>query len=235
MRKVLIATALGLITVLGGALPAAGKGPTTATFEAAGIDPITVGMSTGGDTAADDAYWKLVEQSAYWLTMDSGLKGDRQPITRPTGDLGPELRLAWDQPQAGDGFDRPAGQVHVLYPWAEGGPVTFVAAGQRTFTDSVTEDAWYKLHPDLPQTLHKLEVPGRARLTEAARVRSSSVRDRAGSTTSAGAFPAADAGPAVWQLVTGVAVLVVGVSLLRVSLKRRRSRPDPPEPSAAAA
>jgi hypothetical protein len=185
MRKFLPATALGLAAVLAIAAPASAKGPRSATIEAPGIaTPIEADWSTD-----QDAFGALVERSALWAAASpdgpGAPVGDRPVIRRPTGDLGPELCITWDVPGLGghqtgitaltgapdpdaEDLAPPDTQVHLLYPWAEGGPASFVAAGQATYSGVLTEDTWFRLEPELLDALADLGVPDRAVLDRAA-------------------------------------------------------------------
>ena len=130
--------------LLGGVGPASAKGPQEATIDGEGLSaPITL-------TPADEIY-ELAEASAFWTVVGSLSPVDPQ-TTQPTGDLGPELTITWTLPSGRDEV-----QEHLVYPWADGGPVAFVPAGQPTMSYDETPGAWHSV-PDMPAALAGLGI-----------------------------------------------------------------------------
>ena len=83
--------------------------------------------------------------------------------TRPAGELGPKLTITWQLSPA-PGADA---LTQDLYPYADGGPLTYMAPGQRFYTTEQTRGGWYRASPALLTTLQQLGVPARAVLDRA--------------------------------------------------------------------
>lgn len=219
MRKLVLAAACSLVALVGVAPPAHAKGPMVAVLEAPGAAPVV--LRPGGD--ADDPFYELQRQVGYWTAMSPTMGSDGGMIvTEPAGDLGPSVRLTWDQPEARGAALRALGDVdpeaiehqppslvQELYPWADGGPVAFVAGGQTTF-DEPSVATWYRIDDDLATTLAELGVD--APTVHAAAGREAQAVAAAGKAPTnrpgdVGPDPVTDDG-VPWSLVAGGIILV---------------------------
>lgn len=195
MRKLVLATACSLVALVGVATPAHAKGPMLAVLEAPGAEPIV--LRHGGSAA--DPFYELQDQVGFWTAMSPTMGSDGGTIVvTPTGDLGPMLRLRWDDPDATAAAlgtrARHGGPnlVQELYPWAAGGPVGFVPAGQQTY-DERSVATWYRLDDDLPATLAELGMADRATLAAAEPLEPTVIDPKGTGTVSAEPAPAGSA------------------------------------------
>ncbi|MGH8875360.1 MAG: hypothetical protein ACRDVM_08955, partial [Acidimicrobiia bacterium] len=141
-------TAIGLaslIVLLPGVASAKG-GPGNGTIDGEGLAaPIGVESHRG----LEGDHWRLVEQSGY-SAATFGMVPDPMMGSPPAGELGPKLVIAWE-------VGGPEGAIlQELYPYAEGGPVTYVAPGQTHWDGVPVRGGWYRASPDLLTTLASL-------------------------------------------------------------------------------
>jgi hypothetical protein len=126
----------------------------------------------------------------------------------PTTRRGARYTITWTFPNGDGGEDLVRQSV---WPYAAGGPVTFMAPGQKVL-DGTTKGGWYRAGDNLRQDLVALGLPDRQPLTTPTPTPSPSP---------ASPSPAADPSPAVWPWVAaGMGVLLV---VAAVTLARRRS------------
>ena len=137
----LVGASLALVIVLLPGIPAAAKGPGSATITGPGG---TVEVSPGNYRYADeDPYWDLQNESGvFFLALIDG----HEFGTRPTGDLGDPLIVTWEM------GDRAI--VQVLYLNAEGGPVTHVEPDPA----NGVRGGWHRSLPGLRTALDDLGV-----------------------------------------------------------------------------
>jgi hypothetical protein len=152
----------------------------------------------------------------------------------PPGARGPRYTITWTFPNGAGGADKVRQSV---WPYAAGGPLTFMASGQPVL-DTTTRGGWYRAGDDLRQTLIALGLPRRQPLAVAAGAAGSAspagagagaagavdnrTQDPSGSATlpHRGAEPGT--GPLKVALVVGVVLAVAGALVLA---RRRRSGP----------
>jgi hypothetical protein len=154
MRTRAAAVLVVVVAVVAWAKPAAAKGMSSATIEGEGIaEPLAYKMGGGGDLAYDSGVYELIWETSPSYALDRS----------PTDDLGPKVTIRWM-------LMGPNGDVPVLqdvYPYADGGPVTFVAAGQPMWDGSRTSGGWFRAPARLTTTLVDLGVPARTALEPA--------------------------------------------------------------------
>jgi hypothetical protein len=124
----------------------------------------------------------------------------------PTTRRGPRYTITWTFPNGDGGEDLVRQSV---WPYAAGGPVTFMATGQKVL-DGATKGGWYRAGDNLRQDLVTLGLPDRQPLAAPKPA-----------PTPSPASPAPAPSPALWPWVAaGMGVLVV---VAAVTLARRRS------------
>ena len=77
---------------------------------------------------------------------------------RPKGDLGPRYTITYRLPG-------PNGEETIrqdLYPYADGGPLTYTPTDQTFFGSNVVRGGWYRASPELKTTLVKAGLPASA-------------------------------------------------------------------------
>jgi hypothetical protein len=123
----------------------------------------------------------------------------------PTTRRGPRYTITWTFPNGAGGEDK---VLQSVWPYAAGGPVTFMASGQKVL-DGATRGGWFRAADNLREQLVTLGLPDRPPLAAPA--------------APAPATPAPTPAPSspVWPWVAaGVGLVVVGAA---VALARRRS------------
>jgi hypothetical protein len=134
---------------------AAAKGPTGGELTGQGLTA-PIPLSGGEGTASGDG---LIMQTGFFAAAFPEVP-DPMLDERPAGDLGPKLTITWQLSPA-PGADALTQDV---YPYAEGGPLTYMAPGQPFYTTEKTRGGWYRATPALVTTLQQLGVPPRAAL-----------------------------------------------------------------------
>lgn len=135
-RSLLIVCSLALAL----AAPAAAKGPDQATINGPGLDaPIVLGGDAEGDVGS--TFGRFAEGAGFMYAVFQQTP-DRMLKKRPTGDLGPRYRIVWRVPGGGAGTSFAS---QALYPYARGGPVTYMRPGQPLFGgDHATSGGWFR-------------------------------------------------------------------------------------------
>lgn len=200
--RVTIAAALGLLLGLAPS-GAQAKGARGADISGPGIErPIRV----GGDAVSGNRLGALAEASGFF-TQVYGHEPSALLEGRPEGDLGPLYSVRYAIEPGGQG-----GLTQHVYPFAHGGPVTFMAAGQRFWGTETTAGGWVRALPGLRQTLTGIGVPK----TFPARPATDIAGSGQAPTIEASPGPFAEAWP--WVLLAGAAGLA-GTGML---ISRRR-------------
>jgi hypothetical protein len=140
------------LAVLALVLPAAAlaKGPAAATMEGPGLGgPASFPGDEGGGPLG-----RLVNATG-WFPAVFGQEPDPLLARRPAGDLGPRYTITYLVP---GGEPQPDMILQDVYPYADGGPVTYVAAGQAIF-DTTTHGGWFRATPDLKPILVEAGLP----------------------------------------------------------------------------
>jgi hypothetical protein len=134
-RIVLLISALALAV----APPALAKGPAGATIAGPGLqDPVRLDAHSA---------MRVMEQTGFWDTA-THIPQSGVLVARPKGDLGPKYVVTYELPRiVSVSYVR-----QEVYPFANGGPVTHVAAGQELF-DRPTTGGWFRAATSLRRTL----------------------------------------------------------------------------------
>jgi hypothetical protein len=145
------------------------------------------------------------------LLWEDGQSGALDAAPTPAVRRGPRYTITWTFPN-GEGTEDLVRQA--VWPYAAGGPVTFMASGQKVL-DSATKGGWYRAGDNLRQDLVALGLPDRQPLA---------TPEPAPAPPPATPAPAPAPSPAIWPWVAaGVGLLVAVVA--GVLLLRRRSSP----------
>lgn len=240
LARLTIAGGLVAGAVLGTAGPVGAKGPMAASITVEGQPPAELSWNTSGD-----AFYDLVEASAYWSAMELEGVDARvvDPAPSPEG-LGPSVRVVWrngaEDPDGGRGE---AGLVQVIYPWATPEPVSFVAGGQTTLGDAPTTERWLRLRPHVVTALAAVGITpdGVVPVTSGAKPASSAedgamVKGTGDASTERAATSTADASDDDLPIgaVVGAGILVTGVAGAAVFARRRDRSVRSVQPATAA-
>ncbi len=183
----------GLFLVPGGALA---KGASAVTVDGPHLrTPIHL---RGGE--GDPEVGAFAEASGFFPAM-FGQSPDPMLARRPQGDLGPRYTATYVVPSGGGHRDLIR---QAIYPYAEGGPVTYTAPGQSFFGSEQTRGGWFAASPDFKEGLVAAGLP------------------RAANARRAEEAPPAR-GYEVVPIVTAVVLLVLAGAGLSAAAARRRS------------
>ena len=144
-----------LLAALALALPATalGKGPSGAEMSGPGDGggiTFTGGGESGGTPLGD------LTQLGGFFALTFGQEPDPTLASRPTGDLGPKYTITYTVPGPNNDVDK---LKQDIYPYAPGGPVTYMKPGQKFFTTEETRGGWFKAAPVLKDTLVQAGLP----------------------------------------------------------------------------
>ena len=156
-----------------------------------------------------------------WAVLfEDGPAGGVQTAPTPAAQRGPRYTITWTFPN-GAGTEDKVRQF--VWPYAAGGPVTYLAPGQKVL-DTRSEGGWYKASDVLRTSLIDLGLPNRPALTVPASPGSATPASP-GAASPAPAAPAP--APALWpKVAAGVGLLLIaGVGVLLI--RRRRTAPGP--------
>jgi hypothetical protein len=223
-RAALIMFALALLLAV---VPTAvqAKGASAATISGGGSGglpggPIT--MKGDGEPGSGSDLSTLAQEAGMWAVLfEGGPAGGVTTAPTPAAQRGPRYTITWTFPNGAGTEDLVRQSV---WPYAAGGPVTYLAPGQRVL-DTRTKGGWYKASDVLRTTLIALGLPNRPALTAPAPAASASP----GAASPAAATPApsapADPAPALWPWVAGGLGLLLVAAVAVVLVLRRRTTP----------
>ena len=201
------------------------KGASAATISGGGPGglpggPIT--MKGDGEPGSGSDLSSLAEDAGMWaLLFEGGPPGAVAAAPTPAAQRGPRYTITWTFPN-GAGTEDQVRQF--VWPYAAGGPVTYLAPGQKVL-DTRTEGGWYKASDGLRTSLIGLGLPDRPALKVPASAGSAAASPAPASPAPAQA-PAGPA-PALWPKVAGgIGLLLVAAGAV-VLLLRRRATPGP--------
>lgn len=199
MKRIGASVVLLLATVVTSSLPAQAKGITQATFTGPGLPPSGIMIRTDPENGGGSQGQVLMEGLS---AVFEEYRLDAPPV--PTTDLGPQYR-------ATIAFDFAPRLLRVtLYPYAEGGPVMFIPAGQKLgpeFEVPTLSSGWTVTATTFLDTLRKLGFPRTDPGTEPATTQTVPLRAEPGRATSSSAW-------ATWLIVCGVATMLVATGLM---------------------
>ena len=211
--------AMLVLALLLAAVPTAAqaKGASAATISGGGPGGLPGGpidIKGDGEPGSGTGLANLAEAAGVFaLLWEDGQPGAL--TSAPTTRRGPRYTITWTFPN-GDGGEDKVRQL--VWPYAAGGPVTYMASGQKVL-GGTAKGGWYRAGDNLRQDLIALGLPNRPALA------ASSTPAPA---TPAPATPAAQAtpSPALWPWVAGGGLLLAAV-VAWVLILRRRSAPGP--------
>jgi hypothetical protein len=215
------ALAMLVLALVLAAVPTAAqaKGASAATISGGGPGGLPGGpidLQGDGEPGAGTDLANLAEAAGVFTLLWEDGSGAAL-ATAPAGERGPRYTITWTFPNGAGGEDKVRQSV---WPYAAGGPVTYMASGQKVL-DGATKGGWYRAGDALRQDLVALGLPDRRPLPTPA---------PAPATPAPTPTPAADPSPAPWPwLALGIGLLAVvaagALVLRRRSLLGARSTP----------
>lgn len=136
MRRFLVAA---LLLTVAAVIPAdaVGKGASEATITGPGLDePIVL---AGEGQAGGELLMEIAVESGFFPAVFEQTP-DPMRDAPPAGELGPEYVVAYAMP--GPNYETDT-VLQKLYPYARGGPVSYVEPGQRFWTTEETKGGWF--------------------------------------------------------------------------------------------
>ena len=209
-RRVL---ALLVLAFLLAAVPTAAqaKGASAASISGGGPGGLPGGpidIKGDGEPGSGTDLADLADAAGMWaLLFEDGQPGNLDSAPVPAATRGPSYTITWTFPDGAGTADKVR---QAVWPYAAGGPVTYLAAGQKVL-GTRTEGGWFRAADDLRRSLITLGLPDRPALTAKAPA-------PAPATPAPAAAPAAS--PAIWPWVAAGAGLLLVAAL--VALARRR-------------
>ena len=197
------------------------KGASAATISGGGSGGLPGGpinIKGDGEPGSGSDLSTLAEEAGMWAVLfEGGPAGGVADAPTPAARRGPRYTITWTFPN-GAGTEDLVRQF--VWPYAAGGPVTYLAPGQKVL-DTRTEGGWYKASDVLRTSLIGLGLPNRPALRAPA-----PASPAPASPAPASPAPAAPA-PALWpKVAAGVGLLLVAAVVLLL-LRRRRTAPGP--------
>jgi hypothetical protein len=212
--------AMLILALLLAAVPTAAqaKGASAATISGGGPGGLPGGpisLKGDGEPGAGTDLANLAEAAGVFsLLFEDGPGGEL--AAAPAGRRGPRYTITWTFPNGAGGEDKVRQSV---WPYAAGGPVTFMASGQKVL-DGTTKGGWYRAGDNLRQDLIALGLPNRPALT--APTPTASAPAAPAPATPASPAPAQPAGPTPWPWVAaGIGLLLAAAVAATVALRRR--------------
>jgi len=193
------------------------KGASGATISGGGPGGLPGGpinLKGDGEPGSGTNLANLAQAAGVWALLFEDGPGGELASAPATANRGPRYTITWIFPNGAGTEDKVRQSV---WPYAAGGPLTFMASGQPVL-DATTKGGWYQAADNLRQSLVALGLPSREPLTAPA----TATAPAAPATPAAPAAP--DPAPAVWpRVAVGLALLfaVAGGALVL----RRRSSP----------
>jgi len=185
------------------------KGATGATISGGGPGGLPGGPITlkgDGEPGSGTDLADLAQAAGVWAVLFDDGPGGELASAPATADRGPRYTITWIFPNGAGTEDKVRQSV---WPYAAGGPLTFMASGQPVL-DATTKGGWFQATDNLRQSLIALGLPSRQPVT---------------ATSPAGpATPAApDPAPALWPRVAVGLALLLAVAGGALVLRRRSS------------
>jgi hypothetical protein len=218
-RRVIAVLVLALLVAV---VPTAAqaKGASAATISGGGPGGLPGGPITikgDGEPGSGSDLSSLAEDAGVWAVLFEDGPGGELASAPAATDRGPRYTITWTFPN-GAGTEDKVRQF--VWPYAAGGPLTFMASGQPVL-DATTKGGWFQAADNLRQSLIALGLPSREPLTAPATATAPATP--APATPAAPAAP--DPAPAVWPRVAAGLILVLAVAAGGALFLRRRSNP----------
>ena len=216
------------------------KGVSAASISGGGPGGLPGGLPGGpidvkgdGEPGSGSDLSNLAEEAGMWsLLFEDGQPGNLDSSPAPAASLGPRYTVTWTFPDGAGGNDKVR---QAIWPYAAGGPVTYLAPGQPVM-GTRTEGGWFRATDSLRRTLITLGLPKRQPLptppapaasSPAASAPAGAVDNPAQPASGSATLPHRGAEPGIgWlpaALVAGLLVVVAAAVL--VVGRRRRSGP----------
>jgi hypothetical protein len=218
-RRVLAVLVLALLVAV---VPTAAqaKGATGATISGGGPGGLPGGpinLNGDGEPGSGTDLADLAQASGVWALLFEDGQGGALASAPATTDRGPRYTITWIFPNGAGTEDKVRQSV---WPYAAGGPLTFMASGQPVL-DATTKGGWFQAADNLRQSLIALGLPSRQPLT-------TSPAPASPATPAAPAAP--DPAPATWPRVAVGLALLLAVAGGGALFLRRRSSPGAATP-----
>jgi hypothetical protein len=191
------------------------KGASGATISGGGPGGLPGGpinLKGDGEPGSGTNLANLAQAAGVWALLFEDGPGGELASAPATANRGPRYTITWIFPNGAGTEDKVRQSV---WPYAAGGPLTFMASGQPVL-DATTKGGWFQAADNLRQSLIALGLPSREPLTAPATA-----------TATAPATPAApaapDPAPAVWPRVAVGLALLLAVAGGALVLRRRSS------------
>jgi hypothetical protein len=208
------ALAMLVLALLLAAVPTAAqaKGASAATISGGGPGGLPGGpidLKGDGEPGSGTDLSNLAETAGVFaLLWEDGQPGALTSAPVPPAQRGARYTITWTFPNGDGGEDQ---VLQSVWPYAAGGPLTFMATGQKVL-DGTTKGGWYRAGDNLRQLLVTLGLPNRAPLATPAPA-----------PPAASPAPAAEPSPALWPKVAGGIVLLLALAAATALILRRRS------------
>ena len=212
----MVALALLLAVVPTAAQAKGASGATISGGGPGGLPGGPINLKGDGEPGSGTNLANLAQAAGVWALLFEDGPGGELASAPATANRGPRYTITWIFPNGAGTEDKVRQSV---WPYAAGGPLTFMASGQPVL-DATTKGGWYQAADNLRQSLIALGLPSREPLTAPATATAPATP--APATPAAPAAP--DPAPAVWpRVAVGLALLfaVAGGALVL----RRRSSP----------
>ena len=235
-RRVLAMLVLALLLVV---VPTAAqaKGATGATISGGGPGGLPGGpinLKGDGEPGSGTNLANLAQAAGVWALLFEDGPGGELASAPATANRGPRYTITWIFPNGAGTEDKVRQSV---WPYAAGGPLTFMASGQPVL-DATTKGGWFQAADNLRQSLIALGLPSREPLTATSPATPSPATPAASTapaaaSAQAGSAPpqaagdqapvAPDPAPAVWPRVAVGVALLLAVAGGALFLRRRSS------------
>jgi hypothetical protein len=204
IRRIAVLPLVALVALVAVAAAQA-KGPSAASVTGPGIDGTLVVRGSGED-GGSSPLGRLTEDAGFFPAV-FGQQPDPMLPGRPTGDLGPRYTITYIVP----GPSRPGARIRQrLYPYAAGGPVTYMSPGQRFWETERTRGGWFRGPATLKTTLVDVGLPATP-----PQILLKSPPGSSGGSALDGAWP--------YVVLGGIALVVLAAAALAIA----RRRPGP--------
>jgi hypothetical protein len=226
-RRVLAMLVLALLLA---AVPMAAqaKGASAATISGGGPGGLPGGPITlkgDGEPGSGSDLSTLADESGVWAVLFEDGPGGSLESAPASAQRGPRYTITWTFPNGAGTEDEVRQSV---WPYAAGGPLTFMASGQAVL-DTTTKGGWYRATDTLRTSLITLGLPSRQPLTAPSQTTPASPAPATGQPSPAPAAgqasAATDPAPAIWPRVAAGLALLMAVAVGGALFLRRRSSP----------
>jgi hypothetical protein len=206
------------------------KGATGATISGGGPGGLPGGpinLNGDGEPGSGTNLANLAQAAGVWALLFEDGPGELTSAPA-TANRGPRYTITWIFPNGAGTEDKVRQSV---WPYAAGGPFTFMASGQPVL-DATTKGGWFQAADNLRQSLIALGLPSREPLTAtspatpaapAAPAASAQAGSAPAQAASDQAPAAPDPAPAVWPRVAAGLALLLAVAGGALVLRRRSS------------